>query len=462
MLNYKREIFRINIRHQKHQQIFLQKRIFLQIEYEHSFEQLIDAINNTQIISLRNLTKLNALLLNFSKKKLTIEQNQQIENQAQNLMVSLTNYLVQNNNNLTKEILILLVNLTQMSEKITTIFLRNYQSYCNLIQILSSLIQNRIEVIATLELLMNIWANSNCHQKQDQNLIEIINLFLDFCISIKDNNKILLICKCYKNYLQSISEENNFDYKYLINIIRKLLQYGIQENVDFLEELLETYSSIVQLFNYDFIIPDLDMILNLLDQCQRKPELIEIVTRIISYLSINEPDNFYEKLIFSVIQFSKNIMRSSLNEQIPYILNLCSIIFHQQCEKNYNLLQPFYNDNVIITEIIRFQEDCFPRKIRETSIRSIKILIENSNENQIQLLIFGGVQFRLKDVLNDFSLNSSSILFALISIKNLIKIQGNIIQFLEFENLIQLTKSKNKEIQKITNEIILYIDNHNI
>lgn len=70
------------------------------------------------------------------------------------------------------------------------------------------------------------------------------------------------------------------------------------------------------------------MILNLLDYSMKKTELIEIVTRIFSYFSINEPDSFYEKLIISVIYFSKHIIKSSLNEQIPCILNLCSIIFH--------------------------------------------------------------------------------------------------------------------------------------
>lgn len=39
--------------------------------------------------------------------------------------------------------------------------------------------------------------------------------------------KILLISKCLKNYLQNISDENIFEYEYLINIVRKLLNYGI-------------------------------------------------------------------------------------------------------------------------------------------------------------------------------------------------------------------------------------------
>ncbi|CAD8155900.1 unnamed protein product [Paramecium pentaurelia] len=463
MLNQKREIFRINIRQQKHQEIFQQKRILSQQkEQEYSFQQLIDAMDKAKIITLRNLVELNGYLQYFTQKKLTIEQILLIESNANNLMPILTNHIVYNVNDLTKEILKLLVNLTQFSEKISINLLKYSCSDCNIIQILSSFILNRIEVIETLNLLMNLWSNSNSHQIYDQNLIQTIDAFLDICISIKDNMKILLISKCLKNYLQNISDENIFEYEYLINIVRKLLNYGIQETSDFIDVQIEAYCSIVQVFNHNFVIQDLNMILNLLDYCMKRTELIEIVTRIFSYFSINEPDSFYEKLIISVIYFSKHIIKSSLNEQIPCILNLCSIIFHQQCEKNYNILWPFYNDTVIIMEIIRLQEDCQPRKIREASIRCIKILIENSNENQIQLLIFSKIHLKLIDLLNDFSLNSSSILFTLISLNNLIKIQRNKCpEFLELQNLILLTKSKNKDIQKLTYEIIQQVEEIN-
>ena len=49
------------------------------------------------------------------------------------------------------------------------------------------------------------------------------------------------------------------------------------------------------------VVEDLNIILNLLDQCLKKSELIEIITRIISYFCINEPDNFYENLIVFVV-----------------------------------------------------------------------------------------------------------------------------------------------------------------
>ncbi|CAD8164263.1 unnamed protein product [Paramecium octaurelia] len=465
MLNYKREIFRINIRQQKHKEIFLQKRIVSQQkEQEQNFEKLIEAMDNAKIITLRNLDQLNGYLQYFAQKKLTIDQILLVEHNADTLMTILTNHIVYNVNELTKEILTLLVNLAQFSEKISINLLKSSFVNCNIIQILSSFIQNRIEVIVTLELLMNLWGNSNSHQIYDQNLILTIEIYLDCCISINDNISIHLISKCLKNYLQNICDENNFEYEYLINIVRKLLNYGVQKSVDFLDVQIEAYCSIVQLFNHNFVIQDLNMILSLLDQCLKKPELIEMITRIFSYFSINEPDSFYEKLIMSVIQFSKHIIRSSLNEQIPCILNLCSIIFHQQCEKNYNILLPYYNDSVIIMEIIRLQEDGQPRKIREAAIRCIKILIENSNEHQLQLLIYGKIHLKLMDVLNDFSLNSSSILFTLISLNNLIKIQRNKYpEFLELQNLIHLTQYKNKDIQKIAYEIIQQVEesNHN-
>lgn len=86
-----------------------------------------------------------------------------IESNTDSLISILTNHIIYNVDDLIKAILTSLVNLTQFSEKISISLLKKSYSDCNIIQILSSFILNRIEVIVTLELLMNLWANSNSH-----------------------------------------------------------------------------------------------------------------------------------------------------------------------------------------------------------------------------------------------------------------------------------------------------------
>ncbi|CAD8154245.1 unnamed protein product [Paramecium octaurelia] len=467
MIKYKRELFRTQIRQQFHQSVFKQKRILAnaQVQQAYSFDQLIDMIANPRIITQDHLKELNSSLLYCINQKLSNEQIQLIESNVDNLL-SLLMYQITNKNTLILESLTIFINLTFFSDEIQDKLLSNSYANFNILQVISGLISNGTEVRTALELLINVWCNSNSQKLEQLDLIIAINDLTHNSISKNENQTILLISKCLKNFVSCICDDFLlFDCDYLVKLIKKLLNYGLKEKPQFISDQIEIYCIAVQKLNLNFLQQDYDLILNLINLSLGCISLVELITKLLSYFCINETESFYELLQNHVIEYSKQIIRLNNNEVIPSILNLLSIIFYQLSQTFNNLLQPFYDDNVILKEIIRLSEGCYPKKVREASIRCIKILIESSNELQIQNLVDLETHIILIDLLKDFSLDSFSTLFTLQSLNNLLSVFS--VQAFQMDyphHLMQYALSNNQEIADEANQILLKFEDdfHNI
>ncbi|CAD8158370.1 unnamed protein product [Paramecium pentaurelia] len=467
MIKYKRELFRTQIRQQFHQNVFKQKRVLAntQIQQTFSFNQLIDMIKNPRIITQEHLKELNSCLLFCINQKLSNEQIQLIENNIDNLL-SLLMYQIINKNTLILESLTIFINLTFFSDEIQDKLLTNSYMNFNILQIISGLISNGNEVRTALELLINVWCNSNSQKLEQLDLIIAINDLTNNSISKNDNQTILLISKCLKNFVNCIYDDFLlFDCDYLVELIKKLLNYGLKEKPQFISDQIEIYCIIVQKLNLNFLQQDKDLILNLINLSMECITLVDQITKLLSYFCINETECFYELLQNQVIEYCKLVIRLNNNEIIPSVLNLLSIIFFQLSQTFNNLLQPFYDDNIILKEIIRLSEDCYPKKVREASIRCIKILIESSNELQIQNLVDLEAHLILIDLLKDFSLDQFSTLFTLQSLNNLLSVFS--VQAFQMDyphHLMQYALSNNQEIADEANEILLKFEDdfHNI
>ncbi|CAK76675.1 unnamed protein product (macronuclear) [Paramecium tetraurelia] len=467
MIKYKRELFRTQIRQQFHQNVFKQKRILAntQVQQAYSFNQLIDMIANPRIITQDHLKELNSCLLYCINQKLSNEQIQLIERNVDNLL-SLLMYQITNKNTLILESLTIFINLTFFSDEIQDKLLTNSHTNFNILQVISGLISNGTEVRTALELLINVWCNSNSQKLEQLDLIIAINDLTHNSISKNENQNILLISKCLKNFVSCICDDFLlFDCDYLVKLIKTLLNYGLKEKPQFISDQIEIYCIVVQKLNLNFLQQDYDLILNLINLSLGCITLVELITKLLSYFCINETECFYELLQIHVIEYSKQIIRLNNNEVIPSILNLLSIIFYQLSQTFNNLLQPFYDDNVILKEIIRLSEGCYPKKVREASIRCIKILIESSNELQIQNLVDLETHIILIDLLKDFSLDQFSTLFTLQSLNNLLSVFS--VQAFQMDyphHLMQFALSNNQEIADEANQILLKFEDdfHNI
>ncbi|CAD8079855.1 unnamed protein product [Paramecium sonneborni] len=458
MIKYKRELFRTQIRQQFHQNIFKQKRVLINTETQqvYSFNQLIDMIINPRIITQDHLKELNSCLLYCINQELSNEQIQLIEKNIDNFL-SLLMYQIANKNTLVLESLTIFINLTFFSDEIQQKLLTNNYANFNILQVISNLLSNQNEIRSALELLINIWCSPNSQKIEQLDLIISINDLTDLSISKNENQFILLISKCLKNFVSFICDDFVlFDCDYLLMIIKKLLNYGLKEKPQFITDQIEIYCIIVQKLKLNYIQKDYDLILKLINLSLEITITVEQITRLLSYFCINGPECFYEILLSHIIEYSKSIIRLNNNELIPYILNLLSIIFYQLSQDFNSFLQPFYEDNIILKEIIRFSEDCYPLKVREASIRCIKILIESSNELQIQNLVELETHIILMDLLKDFSLDQFSTLYILQSLNNLLNTDSVQAFQMDYPHyLMQYALSNNQEIADQANEVLL-------
>ncbi|CAD8091045.1 unnamed protein product [Paramecium sonneborni] len=463
MIKYKRELFRTQIRQQLHQNVFKQKRILTntQIEQAFSFNQLIEMIINARIITKEHLKEMNSCLLFCINQQLSDEQINLIQRNIDNLL-SLLIYQITNKNTLILESLTIFINLTFFSDEILHKLLTNF----NILQIISKLLQNQNEIRTALELLQNIWCNPNSQKLEQLDLFISINDLVDLSISKNENQSILLISKCLKNFFSSVCEDFIlFDCNYMIKLVKKLLNYGLKERQQFILDQIEIYCMIVQKLNLNFIQQDQDLILKLINLSLNVTIIVEQITNLLYYLCRNEPECFYQLLLSHIIEYSKSIIRLNNYELIPQILNLLTIIFYQLSQISNSLLQPFYEDNIILKEIIRFSEDCNPSRVRESSIRCIKILIENSNELQIQSLVELEVHIILIDLLKEISLDQIYTLQILQSLNSLLNFYSVQAFQMEYPNhLEQYALSNNEEIAEEANEILLKFEDdfHNI